>query len=206
MVPLDQEQHLGKKAFLLLLLQRTIFVFVLIILAIMITVFRDLITTSFISSGDLLGQGGLSSITLNSISSIMIIGLFLLSGLLFIVGLIISYLQYHFYTYSFGEFSLKLIRGILHREEVSIPYRQMQDINIDRPLVYRILGVSRVVIDSAGHEEFGESRSETDIVLEPIDEKLAREIRDMLQRRIGVQIVEDEKEADLEIMSGKYEE
>lgn len=82
----------------------------------------------------------------------------------------------------------------------------MQDINIDRPLVYRILGVSRVVIDSAGHEEFGESRSETDIVLEPIDEKLAREIRDMLQRRIGVQIVEDEKEADLEIMSGKYEE
>ena len=73
----------------------------------------------------------------------------------------------------------------------------MQDININRSLFYVILGLSRLIIDSAGHEE-KEEQNETDIILEPLDVTVAGDIRNFLKRRVGVQVVVDEKVADVE--------
>lgn len=130
-----------------------------------------------------------------------ILGLWLLGFILFVVGVIIAWLKYINFSYCLKEFDLILKRGILDREEITIPYRQMQDINVNRTFLYRILGVSKLIIDSAGHEE-AEEQNETDVILEPIDKAAAEEIRDILQRRIGVQVIETEKEADREAQDG----
>jgi uncharacterized membrane protein YdbT with pleckstrin-like domain len=71
----------------------------------------------------------------------------------------------------------------------------MQNVDVTRPLFYRILGLSRLVILSAGHEQVEEG-DQTDTVFDPIDSEIAEEIRTLLGRRIGVQVIEHEIEAD----------
>ena len=57
--------------------------------------------------------------------------------------------------------------------------------------------MKKVVIITAGHENSNES-DKVEILLEPIDADTAEEIRAKLEREIGVQVVEGEKEADKE--------
>jgi uncharacterized membrane protein YdbT with pleckstrin-like domain len=71
----------------------------------------------------------------------------------------------------------------------------MQNVDVTRPLFYRIFGLSRLVILSAGHEQ-AEEGDQTDTVFDPIDSEVADQIRILLGRRIGVQVIEHETEAD----------
>ncbi len=81
-------------------------------------------------------------------------------------------------------------KGILDRTETAIPYRQMQDVDIARPLAYRLFGLSKIVFQTAGHEEPNE-HGMTEIVLEPIGKDRANEIRTLLGSKIGIQIVKE---------------
>ena len=85
--------------------------------------------------------------------------------------------------------------GILNRRENSIPYRQIQDVDTEQGILYRLFGLSRLVIITAGHEEGGE-KGDAEVWLEPINTNIAEEIQEQLEREIGVQVVEGEKEAD----------
>jgi len=143
-------------------------------------------------SGGAGAAAGIQNIVMGAVYGLFIIGL-----IVCLIGLIIARLEYNNYTYAFEEFNLKLTQGIIGLTEVSIPYRQMQDIDVERTLLHRMTGTSRVIIDSAGHEEVSE-KNETDIILDPIDMEAAEEIRVMMQRRIGVQVVEGDKAADRE--------
>jgi uncharacterized membrane protein YdbT with pleckstrin-like domain len=87
--------------------------------------------------------------------------------------------------------------------ELTIPYRQMQDVDIERGFFHQMTGTSRVVINSAGHEEPAarfRPEEETNIILDPVDVALAEDVRLFLQRKIGVQVVEGERESDREAL------
>jgi len=124
-------------------------------------------------------------------------GVFVISLILIIVGFIIGWLEYINYAYTLSEFDLRMRRGVLNRREISIPYRQIQDVDIDRNFANILLGLSRIVMQTAAHEEADE-KGMTEVVLEPVDKAIALDLRDILERRIGVQVVEDEKAADVE--------
>ncbi len=198
MITLNQPHHLGIKALLLLLLRFLIIGAVLYVIAVLAYMFQSELVVSAIQTFTVAGSATLSdpNAVTRYVSS-AISGLFILSLLIMVGGAVIAYLKYHFYTYTLEEFNLILRQGILNKEEVSIPYRQMQDININRNIFYVILGLSRLVIDSAGHEEQHE-QNETDIILEPLDQTVAEDIRNFLKRRVGVQVVVDEREADVQ--------
>ena len=150
--------------------------------------------------GSSLGSGvQISSGSLNTISLVLYLlfaGIILVSIIAILIGLIISFLDYKNYTFKFEEFDLIVRRGFLNKEQTSIPYRQIQDTDIEQSLIYQAFGVSRVVIITAGHENSG-MNDNLETVLEPIDTTLAEEIRGALQSRIGVQVVESEKEAEI---------
>lgn len=204
MIPLGQEQHLGHKAFILLFIRNVAPAFGLLFISILVTNMNQFIIQSVLQALNMSGQYTEGSIyTVATIFGYIVIILYILTVLLFILGYVISKLTYHFYTFTLEEFDLRLKRGILHLETVSIPYRQVQDVNINRSLFYRMLGLSRIIIDSAGHEE-KEDLNETNIVLEPIDKNVAEEIRKLLQRKIGVQVIEKEAEADEDMKLGGY--
>jgi uncharacterized membrane protein YdbT with pleckstrin-like domain len=196
MIPFGQAQHLGPRAFALIMIRNVLPAIAFLFLASIVLGLRTWLAQSLALSMDFTaGTAAAAPLAAADYINWFILALYILAVILFLFGLILSVLVYLNYTFKLEEFDLKLRRGILNIEEVSIPYRQVQDVNIIRSLFYRILGVSRIIIDSAGHEE-AEEDNETDITLEPIDKELAEKIRTILERRVGVQIVKDETAAD----------
>jgi uncharacterized membrane protein YdbT with pleckstrin-like domain len=197
MITLNEERHLGGKAFIIFFLRKTVWAFIFLILLIVILPIRDgvmnWLTTS--PSTALVSDNIINSVA--SVFGLVVTALFFLMILFFFGGFIISYLEYKTYTYTFEEFDLKMRRGIFVRKENSVPYRQIQDVDTEQGALYQMLGLSKVIIMTAGHEESSE-HEKTEILLEPIDRETAEEIRAKLEREIGVQVVESEKEADRE--------
>ncbi len=191
MITYGEERRLGTKALIIFILQRTLPVVILIAIAFTaIANFPQLVESATNTLAIVNPNSHLTTMDVASWVANLISGLFFISIVLFIFGFVFAWFKYHFYTYTFEEFDMKLKKGILYRKEVTISYRQMQDINITRGIVFQIFGVSRILIDSGGHEEPYESNT-TDIILEPIDQFEAKEIRDMLQKKIGVQMVRE---------------
>jgi membrane protein YdbS with pleckstrin-like domain len=196
MIPLNQEQRLGRAAYYLMVSRRTNVGFGILIVAAVLLVAKGglagLISTPLSFAG-IRDSAAMSA----NIMNVMTAGLFILALLVCLIGVIIARIEYSNFSFTLEEFDMKLKRGVFTVTEISIPYRQMQDINIERNMMHRFTKTSRVIIDSAGHEEADE-KNETDIVLDPIDREVADDIRLMLQRKIGVQVVVGEGEADRE--------
>lgn len=114
---------------------------------------------------------------------------FLLAALLFGLTFFIGWLVYINYKFSLEEDALKIKRGILNKEEIAIPYRQIQDVDVRRDLLYQILGLSRLVILTAGHEEEKIKGGESEGILPAIDKDAAEKIRDELLQRANIEKV-----------------
>jgi putative membrane protein len=107
-----------------------------------------------------------------------------------------AWLVYSNYKFCLGEDSLKIKRGILNKEEVAIPYRQIQDVDIKRDLSFQMMGLSRIVIITAGHEEDEKpGDDDTEGILPALDKDLAEWMQAELLKRANVQKVTEEKEA-----------
>ena len=113
----------------------------------------------------------------------------LLFGFAFLVTLFATWLVYSNYKFFLDENSLKIKRGILNKEEIAIPYRQIQDVDIKRDLSFQMLGVSRLVILTAGHDDENPGDDHTEGIFPALDKDLAEWLRDELLRRANVQKV-----------------
>lgn len=76
------------------------------------------------------------------------------SALLFILYLIFSWvwakLTYNLFLYQLSEDSFKKEQGVIWKKYVSIPYERIQNVDIHRGVVARILGLSDLYIQTAG--------------------------------------------------------
>lgn len=195
MIKNEVPQHLGRKTLILMFIQGVLpgvilFLLVIVLSFIKPSLFYDL-NNKLITTNEIVS---IISNNLPDINSLLIPATFFLAVILSGLGIIINILRYHFFVFTLEEFSLKLRKGILNVEEISIPYRQIQNVDITRPFIYRLIGLSRLVIVSAGNEQSLDG-DQVDTVFDPIDYEIAEEIREILDRRIGVQIIEHESEA-----------
>ncbi len=110
------------------------------------------------------------------------IGLFIISILFIAGGFLISWLNYISCTFALDEQSFNIRRGIFSKKEVSIPYRQIQDISIEQTFYNRMMGVSKLVILTAGNDN-NDKTGESEGIFEVIDSKIAEQMRkDILER------------------------
>ena len=105
------------------------------------------------------------------------------------IALLIGWLVYINYRFMVGEDALRVKRGVLNKEEVAIPFRQIQDVTIERDLSYQMWGLSRIVILTAGHEEKSEVRDESEGILPAIDKALAEQLQETLLQKANVEKV-----------------
>ena len=199
MIPPNIEQHLGRRTWLLLLFKKTILSIVLLLLALILGSAKGFIgqgMSGFLGSAA--NSSGSASHLISSSVSFVAVVILIIAVIMFIVGYIVALLYYRNYTFMLEEFGLKLKKGIFDIKEISIPYRQIQSVDVMKPFNYQIFGVSRLMIITAGHEDVKEG-TETDTVFDPIDAGLAEEIRVILQRKIGIQVTEGENKADAEV-------
>jgi uncharacterized membrane protein YdbT with pleckstrin-like domain len=188
-VPMETYHTLGNKTLAIFVIQRIQAALILLIVGLVLLVLE--------------GQSFLSQIPIPNFGQY--VGLaaetcFILFGFFFIFAFLIAWLIYINYKYMLSADSLKILRGILNKEEIAIPYRQIQDVDIDRNLSLRMMGVSRIVILTAGHEDGPGSKDDPDEhgqsegYLPALDRDLAEWLRDELLRRTNVQKVVEVKE------------
>lgn len=105
---------------------------------------------------------------------------------------LVGYLKYITYKFALDENALHIERGILNREIISIPYRQIQNINIDRNLFNRLLGLSNLIITTAAHEEnddVGAGAFEAEGILPMLDLDRAEILQNELLKRTNIEKV-----------------
>lgn len=88
---------------------------------------------------------------------LLFIGIFLfpiIFSVLFILYLLAIFIaalvSYNNFSYSLTETSFEKEQGLIHKQTVIVPYVQIQNINIMSTFIDRILGISRIHIESAG--------------------------------------------------------
>ena len=90
-------------------------------------------------------------------------------------------LSYRFYRYEIREEGFRKESGIIWKSYTTIPYGRIQNVDIHRGLLDRLLGLSRVDIHTAGNNspQFSEGR------LPGLSVKTAEQLRDELIKRVN---------------------
>ncbi len=70
----------------------------------------------------------------------------------FLIMLFITYLEYRIYTYTFTEEAFIMTSGVAMRSEIAALYHQIQNVNINRSPLDRMMGVSQVIILMTGSD------------------------------------------------------
>ena len=173
----QEYQTLGKKVFWLFFLQISPIAFILLLISIILFIF---------SFQPFLANTLLGNMQKYALWATLIV--FLLSLLIIAVSLAFAWLTYINYTFSMAEDSFKIKRGILNKTENAIPYRQIQNVDIERGLMFQLLGLSRLIILTAGHEdESPKGSDEAEGIIPAIDQKLASWLQTELLKRADVQ-------------------
>lgn len=112
--------------------------------------------------------------------------------LLFFISLVGAFLvaifQYIAYEFMLDEHAFKIRSGIINIHVEAIPYRQMQNIDIERDLLYRILGISRLVILTAAADDT-DTGNESEAIIPAIDKNLGYKIQEELLKRANIERV-----------------
>jgi uncharacterized membrane protein YdbT with pleckstrin-like domain len=187
-IPEETYHTLGKKTLMIFVLQRIQTSFILLILAIVLF---------GIQGQEFLIQTPAGNIApYVSLTALIVLGIFVIS---FLLGFFIAWLIYINYKFSLEEDSLKIKRGILNKEEIAIPYRQIQDVDITRDLSFLMLGLSRIAILTAGHEDQDPEKKEagqSEGFLPALDKDLAEWLQAELLKRANIQkVVESPKDS-----------
>ena len=78
--------------------------------------------------------------------------MFLLAGTVLFMVFFWTYMEYHFYTYTFTPEAFIMTSGYVTRNETAALYHQIQNVNIRRSPLDRVIGVSSIVILMVGAE------------------------------------------------------
>ncbi len=113
------------------------------------------------------------------------IGVPTISLIFILVLLLLSYiwakLAYKYYRYELAEEDFRKEYGVIAKKYTTIPYERIQNINVQRGIIDRILGLSSLKIFTAGTGGSGSAGAEG--LLPGLSEKVAEELRDELSRR-----------------------
>lgn len=167
--------NLGRKTFIFFVLQNSTGAVGVLFLAIVMGIIGAMVGA---------GMSGLSGI-ITAITGF----LFVVAVALEIVGTITARLKYNTSRVMLDNSALHVIKGILSKSEVAIPYRRLQSVAIKQSVLYRIVGVGHVVITTTTDlEQPGEIPNEADDEVVPLmDYDLALAVADQLTKRAEVE-------------------
>jgi membrane protein YdbS with pleckstrin-like domain len=101
------------------------------------------------------------------------------------IGEIYSRLAYKNWKYELTSKELKLERGIIWKKYSTIPFGRVQNIDIQRGILARIIGFSTLNIQTAGYHYAGNAGSISEGYIPAVSVEEAEKIRDFLIKKIG---------------------
>jgi uncharacterized membrane protein YdbT with pleckstrin-like domain len=179
------EQKLGPAALWFLMIQNLLLGVFLLVVAIVIALFGHSVVGTI--------PNGTGPTSLNFLLALGYVekAAYAAALIALLVGAVSTLITYNYTTFHLDDFALKIRRGFIDKKEMLIPYRQIQDVDINRPLLYRILGVSSLIILTAGHEDPGQKEGEAEGVFNVVDAAVAEELQKELVEMASVQMVDE---------------
>jgi len=110
-------------------------------------------------------------------------------GIYIIITYLIAVVVYNHFVFSVEDEGLRIEYGIINKRHVTVPFRQIQNVNITRTLIDRMLGIGKLEIESAGsshaekREIIGGTRSKAEGFLPGLTLKEAEHLHDMLLQK-----------------------
>jgi len=96
-------------------------------------------------------------------------------------------LSYYFYHYEFTDMGFKKESGVIYKKYITIPYDRIQNVDINRGILARILGLSDLQIQTAGASavvsRYGMSGVGAEGRLPGLQKEVAEQLRDELIQR-----------------------
>ena len=170
----DSYQHVGIKTFFINLIKNglpTIFIFIIWVVLLVIKT-QGVGNVFSLNTPDIIQ---ISDFILNW----AIFGSFVFVALLFALALLITSIDYFTFYFMIDNSGLCIKKGLVDKQEISIPYKQIQDIDIDRPFIYQMFGVCRLNILTAGQDS-DHDNDPTEANFPIIDKDLAYNLRETL--------------------------
>src|ERR1700677_605217 len=78
--------------------------------------------------------------------------LFMISIAFFVFVILQTYLEYRYYTYLFTDEAFIMTYGYYIRNEIATLYHHIQNVNIERSIADRAIGVSKIIIMMTGSD------------------------------------------------------
>ena len=179
---MNNKQKLGIKVFYYYLSKRTSIGIIVLVSAIVAASFKESLILKLATL-----------ISFPSAVNIVVLftkGLFTISALLLIFGLFLSFVKYISCDFTLDDNAFNIRRGFLTKREVSIPYRQIQNINIEQSFGNKMLGIGKLVVLTEG--DSGENNAKNrEGVFDVIDYDLAHLVREFILQKTNIQTVKD---------------
>jgi len=105
---------------------------------------------------------------------------------LIIIVEIYARMSYNRWLYEFGTDGLKLERGIIWKKYSNIPYERVQNVDITRGIIARMLGFSSVNVQTAGYSVpvYNGNRINSEGYIPGVNMQEAEKIREFLIKKI----------------------
>lgn len=202
-IPLKKWHRLGKKTFWIFFLRHSKVFLILLIGSIFFTKsvlwgdMRDSFNQFFIDNADWYISGSLV---------LTVLWLAILGYLL--VLYLYSSILYRQYKFMLDEHAFYVRRGIFFIREAVIPYRQIQNVEISRPYLYRLIGLAELDLTTLGnsieHEPGFNPHKKHKNLLPAIDYRIAKILaRNLVQRGTGAHQPFVEETLDGEIVNSQ---
>jgi membrane protein YdbS with pleckstrin-like domain len=116
--------------------------------------------------------------------------LLILFAILWIIMVeVFTQMAYNRWFYEFDNNGMKIEKGIIWKKYSNIPYERIQNVDIRRGVIARMLGFSSIEIQTAGYGGFyggrGGHRGHSEGYLPGVEIKKAEQIRDFLMKKIS---------------------
>ena len=158
----NKKHRLGQRAFMMFLVRRIKYFLLLVALTVAVWYAQPYIPETYAPWGFYAGQ-------LLTVFSIVF----------FLLIFLRTYLEYRYYTYFFAEEAFMMTSGYVMRTETAALYHQIQNVNIVRSPMDRLIGVSRIVIYMIGDR----SSPQNQILLPGVGKTKARYVQQELLSR-----------------------
>ena len=102
-----------------------------------------------------------------------------------VIAEVYTKLAYKNWMYEFGEDNLKIEKGIIWKKYSNIPYERVQNVDITRGILARMLGFSTVNIQTAGYSYSPNGVPRSEGHLPAVDMAEAEQIREFVMGKIS---------------------
>jgi len=118
-------------------------------------------------------------------------------------AIVMGYVSYWSFRYKIEYNYLSFVKGIINLHKISVPFRQIQNVDIDQSLVYRFFGLVSLIVLTVGNEDVDQHTKDerNEIIIPPLNAVEGLHLQQHLLDRSNVQRIVTQDPADESVTS-----